>query len=74
MIKIKEISKQLIKKMCEEIKNPEYISQIQYYIIKPLMQFIYHQIMPIYILTISLLFINIIMNTIILYLSFNMRS
>ena len=41
MIKIKEISKQLIKKMCEEIKNPEYISQIQYYIIKPLMQFIW---------------------------------
>jgi len=62
-----KLSSQLIDRICEQLQNPKHVKKIHFEIIKPILKFINIQIAPFYFLTVLLLLINIIINSVILY-------
>ena len=61
------LSNQLVEKICIELKKPEHIHKLHYDIIKPMLQFVYIQVAPIYCVTLLLILSILILNSIILY-------
>jgi len=61
------LSNQVIERICIELKKPEHIHKLHYEIIKPLLQFVYVQVAPIYCVTLLILLSILVINSIILY-------